>query len=221
LSHTYKGFLTTTVNYSHTIDFHTETFEQAQLPNGDQGYATIVRQGNIGQRDNAGIAISAQVPVQKWWTAILYSNLSYSKFRGELNNEMVNVEATTVLFNVNNQFKFKKGWSAELSGFYRTKGAEGQIMINPLGQASAGVAKQIMKGKATLKLNVRDIFYTNKVSGDINFQNTSAHFYNVRDTRQGTVSFVYRFGKPIKGLPQRRNGGAGDEQNRVKMNNNG
>lgn len=221
LSHTYKGFLTTTLNYSRTIDFHTETFEQAQLPNGDQGYATIVRQGNIGQRDNAGIAISAQVPVQKWWTAILYTNLSYNKFRGELNNEMVNVEATTVLLNVNNQFKFKKGWSAELSGFYRTKGAEGQIMINPLGQASGGVAKQILKGKATVKLNVRDIFYTNKVSGDINFQNTSAHFSNVRDSRQGTVSFVYRFGKPIKGMPQRRNGGAGDEQNRVKMGNNG
>lgn len=219
VSHTFKGFLTTTLNYSHTKDFHTETFEQAQLPNGEQGYATIVRQGNIGKRDNAGIAISAQVPVQKWWTAILYTNLNYSKFSGELNNEMVNVEATTLLLNVNNQFKFKKGWSAELSGFYRTKGAEGQIIINPLGQASAGASKQVMKGKATLKLAARDLFYTNKVSGNINFQNTQAYFRNVRDTRQLTVSFTYRFGKPIKGLPQRRSGGASDEQNRVKMGN--
>lgn len=219
LSHTFKGFLTTTLNYSHTKDFHTETFEQAQLPNGDQGYATIVRQGNIGKRDNAGIAISAQVPVQKWWTAVLYTNLNYSKFSGELNNEMVNVEASTLLLNVNNQFKFKKGWSAELSGFYRTKGAEGQIMINPLGQASAGASKQIMKGKGTLKLAARDIFYTNKVSGNINFQNTQAYFRNVRDTRQLTLSLTYRFGKPLKGVPQRRTSGASDEQNRVKMSN--
>jgi hypothetical protein len=221
VSHTFKGFLTTTVNYSHTKDFHTETFEQIQLPNGEAGYATIVRQGNIGKRDNAGIAVSAQIPVKKWWTAILYTNLNYSKFSGELNNEMVDVEATTLLLNINNQFKFGKGWSAELSGFYRTKGAEGQILINPLGQASAGAAKQILKGKATLKLSARDLFYTNKVSGNINFQNTQAYFRNVRDTRQVTISFLYRFGKPIKGLPQRRNGGSSDEQNRVKMGNNG
>lgn len=221
VSHTFKGFLTTTVNYSHTKDFHTETFEQIQLPNGEAGYATIVRQGNIGKRDNAGVAVSAQIPVKKWWTAILYTNLNYSKFSGELNNEMVDVEATTLLLNINNQFKFGKGWSAELSGFYRTKGAEGQILINPLGQASAGAAKQILKGKATLKLSARDLFYTNKVSGNINFQNTQAYFRNVRDTRQVTISFLYRFGKPIKGLPQRRNGGSSDEQNRVKMGNNG
>jgi outer membrane receptor protein involved in Fe transport len=221
VSHTFKGFLTTTVNYSHTKDFHTETFEQAQLPNGENGYATIVRQGNIGKRDNAGIAVSAQIPVQKWWTAILYTNFNYSKFSGELNHEMIDVEAATVLVNINNQFKFKKGWSAELSGFYRSKGAEGQIIINPLGQASAGAAKQILKGKGTLKFSARDIFYTNKVSGNINFQNTQAYFRNVRDSRNMTLSFVYRFGKPIKGLPQRRNGGSGDEQNRVKMGNNG
>jgi hypothetical protein len=221
VSHTFKGFLTTTVNYSHTKDFHTETFEQIQLPNGEAGYATIVRQGNIGKRDNAGVAVSAQIPVQKWWTAILYTNLNYSKFSGELNNEMVDVEATTLLLNINNQFKFGKGWSAELSGFYRTKGAEGQILINPLGQASAGAAKQILKGKATLKLSARDLFYTNRVSGNINFQNTQAYFRNVRDTRQVTISFLYRFGKPIKGQPQRRGGGSGDEQNRVKMGNNG
>lgn len=221
LSHTFKGFLTTTLNYSHTKDFHTETFEQIQLPNGEMGYATIVRQGNIGKRDNAGIAVSAQIPVKKWWTAILYTNLNYSKFSGELNNEMVNVEASTLLVNINNQFKFGKGWSAELSGFYRTKGAEGQIIINPLGQASAGAAKQILKGKATIKLSARDLFYTNKVSGNINFQNTQAYFRNVRDTRQITFSFLYRFGKPIKGAPQRRSGGSSDEQNRVKMGNNG
>ena len=75
--------------------------------------------------------------------------------------------------------------------------------------------------KGTVKISLRDIFYTNKVSGNINFQNTQAYFRNVRDTRQVSFSFSYRFGKPIKGLPQRRNGGAGDEQNRVKMGNNG
>jgi outer membrane receptor protein involved in Fe transport len=220
LSHTYKGFLTTTLNYSYTTDFQTETFEQEKLSNGEESYATIVRQGNIGQRHSGGVAVSAQVPVKKWWTAILYTNLNYSKFTGELNDERINVEATNLMVNVNNQFKFKKGWSAEISGWYRTKGVEGQIMINPMGQLSAAVSKNILKDKGTLKLNVRDILYTQQVSGNINFQSTEAYFYNARDSRVATFTFVYRFGKPIKGTKARKSGGAGDEQSRVKLGNN-
>lgn len=220
VSHTFKGFLTTTLNYSKTKDFQTETFEQEKLPNGEDSYATIVRKGNIGKRDNAGIAVSLQVPVKKWWTAIIYSNFSYSKFEGPVNGEMVDVDATTLLMNVNNQFKFNKGWSAELSGFYRSRGAEGQIIIDPMGQVAAGVAKQVLKGKGTLKLNVRDIFYTQVVTGNMNFQNTAVEFRNARDSRAGTLSFTYRFGKPMKGMPQRKTGGAKDEQNRVRMGEN-
>ena len=223
LSYTYKGFLTTTLNYSRTTDYMNETFEQAKDANGNKGYATIVRNGNIGLRNAAGIAISAQVPVTKWWDASLYGNYNYNKFKGRLNGngEYINISASNVLFNVNNQFKFKKGWSGEVSGFYRTKGVDGQIIIQPLGQLSAGVSKQVLKNKGTVKLNIRDILYTNFPKGDINFENTMAHFENRRDSRVATISFTYRFGKPIKGAQQRRKiGGAEEEQNRVKVGGN-
>jgi outer membrane receptor protein involved in Fe transport len=213
-SHTYNNFLTTTLNYSYTKNYFAETFEQ-------QGQATIVRNGNIGQRQNAGIAVSAQVPVTKWWTAIIYVNANYNKYNGLLYGENLNVAMTTFLGNMSNQFKFNKGWGGEISGFYRTKGIEGQIIVMPLGQASAAVTKQLMSGKASLKLGIRDIFYTNQVSGYINFQQTEATFHNSRDSRQASLSFTYRFGKPIKGAPQHRNtGGASDESNRVKAGGN-
>ncbi|HEY8397285.1 MAG TPA: outer membrane beta-barrel protein [Flavihumibacter sp.] len=221
LSHTYNSFLTTTFNYSYTKNFFSETFSQGNPQFGEPEYATVVRQGNIGSRNNVGVAVSAQVPVQKWWTAILYTNYNYNSFKGELNNEEINVSAGTLLLNVNNQFKFEKGWSAELSGWYRSKGVEGQILIDPLGAVAAGVSKQVLKGKGTLKLSARDMFYTQKVTGTINFQTTKASFYNLRDTRVVNLSFVYRFGKPIKGVqPRRKIGGANDEQNRVKMGGN-
>ena len=220
LSHTYKGVLTTTLNYGYTRDYQTETFEQATNPDGSPGYATIVRQGNIGHRNNYGIALSAQLPVKKWWTAILYANVSHNQFQGTVNGEPVDVAATHVLFNVNNQFKFEKGWSAELSGWYRTKGVDGQIIIDPLGQMSIGLAKQVLKGKGTLKLNVRDVLYTGTVSGNFHVQNMDARFTNARDSRVANLTFTWRFGKPAKAQQPRHTGGAGDEQNRVKVNNN-
>ena len=213
-AHTYKSFLTTTLNYSYTKNFFTETFEQ-------EGHATIVRNGNIGSRQNAGIAVSAQIPVSKWWTAIIYGNVSYNKFTGLLYGENINVEATTFLANLNNQFHFGKGWSAELSGFYRTKGVEGQIIVLPMGQVSAALSKQVLKEKGNIKLGARDIFYTQQVKGYINFQQTEATFHNARDSRQISLSFTYRFGKPIKGnQPRRQTGGAGEESNRVKTGGN-
>jgi outer membrane receptor protein involved in Fe transport len=222
LSHTYKGRFTTTLNYSDTKDLITETFQQQKIGPDSLGYATIVRKGNIGSRQNAGIAISAQMPVKKWWTLIAFANYNYSWFKGVLDNqEPIDIQAGNLMININNQFRFEKGWSAELSGFYRTKGIEGQIIIEPFGQMSAGVSKQVMKGKGTLKFNVRDMFYTQKVRGEINFQGTEAKFYNIRDSRVGTIAFTYRFGKPIKGTqPRRKTGGAEEEQNRVKSGNN-
>jgi hypothetical protein len=202
------------MNYGYTQGFFSETFEQS-------GHATIVRRGNIGSRQSAGIAVSAQVHVVKWWTAILYSNVNYNKFSGFLYGENINVSATTLLLNVNNQFNFSKGWGAELSGFYRTKGVEGQIIIEPMGQASAAVVKKILKDKASLKLAMNDILYTNKVHGYIDFQQTQATFQNNRDSRTVSMTFSYRFGKPMKGAaPPRRHNGAGDEQNRVNTGGN-
>ena len=213
-SHTYKGFLHTTLNYSRTKNYFTETFEQLD-------HATIVRNGNIGMRQNAGVSISAQVNVKKWWAASLYGNYNYSSFKGELYGELIRVNASNILFNANNQFKFNKGWSAELSGYYRTKGIDGQIVIEPMGQLSAGVSKQVLKGKGSVRVNIRDILYTNWAKGYLNFQLTQASFENRRDTRVAGISFTYRFGKPIKG-PQnnRKKGGADDEQNRVKVGGN-
>ncbi len=211
-SHTYNQWLTTTLNYSQTKDLFNETFEE-------RGFATIVKQGNYGKMNNASLSVNAQVKPMKFWSLMIYTEARYQEFKGLLYGEVVDVNATNYLVNINNQFTFKKGWSAELSGFYRSRGVEGQIEILNMGQLNAGVQKQVLKKKGTLKLTVRDILLTMVPEGNINFQNTEAYFKNSRDSRVATLSFNYRFGKPIKGLKNRKSGGAGDEQNRIKGGN--
>lgn len=215
-THIHKGRFTTTINYGVTDNFMTETFDQEQKPNGENGYATIVRKGNLGRRRNAGIAFTAQVPVVKWWNTMIYTNYNYSKFSGMVYGEYLEVEAGNFMVNVNNQFKFNKGWSAEISGWYRSGGIEGQIKIRPMGQLSAGVSKQVLKGKGSIRFNVRDILYTQMPRGTINFESTEARFKNTRDSRIGTLSFTYRFGKPLNGNGQRKKASAAEEQNRVR-----
>jgi iron complex outermembrane receptor protein len=214
LSHTYQNMLTTTLNYSNTQNFFAETFQQ-------EGHATIVRRGNIGRRENAGIAVSLNMPVTKWWNTTIYVNVNYNHYTGELYGEDLDVHAIQGMGNMTNMFKFKHGWSAELSGWYRTSGIEGQIYVQPMGQTSTAIAKQIMKERGTLKLGLRDIFYTQQVKGSIDFQQTEATFHNSRDSRQLSLTFTYRFGQAIKGAQNNHHsGGADDESNRIKKGGN-
>ncbi len=216
-THTYKQFLTTTLNYSHTKDLFNETFRQNNQP--DDSISTIVTQGNYGIMNNLSLSVNAQVKIFKWWTSMIYGEGRYQEFKGDLYGSYLDVSNVNFAANINNQFNFKKGWSAELSGFYRTKTAEGQMVINGIGQVSMGVKKDVLKSKGSVKLSVRDAFGPMKVRGNIDFQHTEASFRQYKDNRVATISFNYRFGKPIKGLQKRKTGGAGDEQNRIKSAN--
>lgn len=214
LSHTYHNMLTTTLNYSNTENFFAETFEQ-------DGHATIVRRGNIGRRQNAGISLSLNMPLTKWWSTTVYVDMNYYHFSGELYGENLNVEAISGMGNMTNMFKLAKGWSGELSGWYRTSGIEGQIYVRPMGQTSVAIVKTVMNEKGNLKLGLRDIFYSQQVKGSIDFQQTQATFHNSRDSRQLSLTFTYRFGKAVQNAQNSHHGGgAEDESSRLKKGGN-
>lgn len=216
LSHTYKGFLNTTLNYTKTTDIINEVLEQ----NTDKN-ETFVKKSNIASQQQFGIAISAGGPVKKWWTANVYANLFNNRFKGIVNGDPVNIGATTAQFSVSNQFKFAKTWSAEAGGFYRTPGVDGVFKIKGIGALNMAFSKQVFKGKGTVRLNFRDIFWTQKAKGTIKYSNIDAAFQQQRDSRQVALGFTYRFSKgKVGNTPKRKTGGADDEKNRVNTGEN-
>ncbi|MBK7560832.1 MAG: TonB-dependent receptor [Chitinophagaceae bacterium] len=215
LSHTYKGFLTTTLNYTRTTDIINEVLEQ----NIDKN-ETFIKKANIAKQRQYGIAISAGGQIKKWWSGNVYLNVYNNLFDGIINGEAVTISATSGQFNVSNQFKFGKTWGAELSGFYRTGGVDGVFRIKGFGMMNMGVSKQILKGKASIRLNVRDVLYSQKISGTIKYSNIDAAFQQTRDSRQVALGFTYRFNKGKVNNQKRKTGGAADEQNRVKTGDN-
>jgi hypothetical protein len=148
-------------------------------------------------------------------------NASHNRFEGVVDNTPVVVKAKMVMLNGSQQFKFAKTWGAEVSGFYRTKGLEGIILTQPVGVLNLGVSKQILKNKATVRLNVRDILYTQKFRAETKYANVDAGFKEWRDSRVVNVGFTYRFSKgKMNGGQKRRTGSANDEQSRVGGGNN-
>jgi iron complex outermembrane recepter protein len=216
LSHTYKGFLTTTLNYTKTTDIISDVLEQ----NTDQN-ETFVRKSNIANQRQYGISVSAGIPVKKWWNANLYANVFNNKFNGIVGKDYIEVAATTGQFNISNQFEFAKTWSAELSGFYTTPLIWGVFKIDGFGSVNMGISKKIMKGKGSVRFNVRDVLNSNNQNGTSKYSNIDAAFQQQRDSRVVTLGFTYRFNKgKAANTPKRQTGGASEEQNRVKTGNN-
>ena len=211
LSHTYNNFLTTTINYSHTKNVFTEVLKQITSER-----ITFDTKENIASRTDFGLAVSAYFPVTKFLTTNIYTNVISDTYEGALDGGYLKLNNVTFFGNINNQLKFKKGWSAELSGFYRTKGLEGQIIANPMWRADAGLQKKIMKNKGSLKLSVRDIFNSQVFAGYVNYQDIDVRIKNSRDSRAASLTFTYSFGKPLQNQQRRKSGSASDEQNRVK-----
>jgi iron complex outermembrane receptor protein len=210
LTHTYNKFLTTTFNYSHNKDMFNEYFDRS-------GYATVIKEQNYGSIDDISLSMSAEIKPAKWWTMMPYAELNYNAVNSMFDGYDVKTHGTGVSTNLNNQFRFSKGWGAEMSGFYRSSMKRGQFNISDNKQVSAGVSKQVLKNKGSLKLYINDIFNSGNQKGTVEIQNTIAQFTQKRDSRNVGINFNYRFGKPMK-TQQRRSGGAGDEQNRVKGN---
>jgi iron complex outermembrane recepter protein len=210
LSHTYKSFLTTTLNYTQTNDIIQQVIQQNELTN-----ETYVKQSNIAKQRQIGLAVSAAFPVTKWWKMNVYVNGFINKFQGIVNNENISIDAPTLALNGTQSFTVSKTLSAEISGWYRTGAIEGVMKTDPMGMVSIGFSQQVMKGKGTFRLNLRDVFYTQQFSAHSKYGSVDAAFQNKRDSRVLNLGFTYRFSKGKMNNQKKRNGSASEEANRV------
>lgn len=211
LSHTYKGFLTTTLNYTNTNNIIQEVLEQNEDKN-----ESYIKRANIAKQQQYGIAVSAFKQIKKW-SGNIYVNVFNNQFEGLVNNDFVKLSSTTMVMSASTSYKFGKDWTTEISGFYRSEGYEGVFNIKPLGELNFGVSKPVLKNKGTLRLSVRDILWTQAAKGEIRYGLVNASFQQRRDSRTVGMTFTYRFSKgKVNGNGRRKAGGAGDEQDRVK-----
>ncbi|MBL0271263.1 MAG: TonB-dependent receptor [Chitinophagaceae bacterium] len=210
LSHSFKGKLITTLNYSNTNN----VISQLVKPDGDLLYLTS---DNVARFRNVGITITAPVPLTKWWSSNVFINVFNNHYEGVYENKPLDMSFTSFMINMTQTFTIKPGFTAEVSGFYRARGIQQLNVDEPMYVLNFGAQKQVLKGKGTLRLNLRDPFWMQRYKGKTEYDIVDSRIANKWDNRQVTASFTYRFGKTgQQNQPaRRRNSAAQDEQNRV------
>jgi len=215
LSYNYKGELNISANYTMTTDIISDAVISFKAP-GDSNYTTYNTSQNIASQQNIGLSANYSKQLLKGWHLNLFFNAYNNRYKGVVDSTNIDVSYTSYNASFNTQYAFKKGWSAELSGFYYAKNyISGVLLADGRGMFSVGGSKQMFKGKGSVKLNFRDPLYLMSFSGHTNLSKGLTNTHSIWDNRRIVMTFVYRFGKSAGNQPQRRNGGANDEQNRV------
>ena len=163
----------------------------------------------------------------KCWNSNLYANIYHNHYQGTyISNETstptvvdLDLAFTSFTININNSFTIGKGWTGELSGWYRYKTIEQLSLSYPMGQMNIGLAKNnLLKGKMSLRLNARDPFNWQHYSGLTKYGTVDISIKNRWDNRQYGVNLTYRFGKS-QGQSRHRASATEEEQQRVGAGN--
>lgn len=218
LSYVLNQKIYVTLEYNRTANNITEVL----APSPIQQNVTVQTNKNLHQVDMYILSISAPVEVTKWWYSTNDFSSYYAGYTGNIANTQISNRGN-VTFNINtvNTFNIGKTWSAELSANYRAREIYAYDIIKPIGFVSAGAQKKLFGGKGLVKLNISDIFFTNKIRASTAFVNYKESFIVTRETRVATLSFTYKFGKNSVAPSRRRSGGADDLKQRVGNNGTG
>ena len=211
LTHSFKYKLTTTLNFSHVKDMF------VMLPDTIETNKAFMSKRNLASQDI--IALNVSYPYM-YKSYMLFTNIStnYSKYKANYGpGREVDQGAFAFSLFAQNSLKFAKTWTAEVSGFYNAPTIwMGAFRAKAFGSVDAGVQKQVMKGKGTIKASVTDIFHTLKFTGTTNFTGQTGTGKFNWESRQFKLNFVYRFGSAQIKAARQRAGGAEDEKKRTE-----
>ncbi|RNI26259.1 TonB-dependent receptor [Rufibacter latericius] len=214
-THTLKDKFVTKLSYSHTTDVIISVLSPEPQTDPEQIPVVIQQDRNLAKLHYYGASLSVPVSVARWFTSTNNFELYYGLYQGNLVGTNLRNGRPTVNVNSNNVFTLPRNWSAEVIGVFQSREVYGFLDIQPIRHLSLGVQKQLWDKKANIKLNVADVFYSNKVRATTELSGYFERFYQRRDTRVATLSFTYRFGKNQVAPARRRTGGAEDEKRRA------
>ncbi len=211
-----KLSISATVYYRHTDDVISRYRSVDTLT----GVSTM-QMVNLNTSDNIGLETILRYQLGKSGSIMWSTNF----FQNTLNGSNVSAELQGTNNNWNTRltanYRFTKDLSGQLSGMYGAPMKEPtRTLKGMMNSVDVGIKYDLMKGKASISLNVTDIFDTRKFQIHTDQDNFIYDGFRKRETRIATLTFAYRFGKQ-ESTNQRKKGQKNPVQEGGGENNSG
>ncbi|WP_348536994.1 outer membrane beta-barrel family protein [Flavobacterium hungaricum] len=187
MGYAWKNAFMATVYFNSTKDVFTEVYNYNPDTN-----TTVTTQINVAKSYNYGVNITNSSELSKWWSVNTLFNVFENKFMGNVLNSSTIDPIVTVNLNLQNSFTITETLKAEVNANFQSKSNLGVYQRDAFFDFSAGVSKQVLDKKGTIKLNFTDIFNTNNFYIKSVVAQTSMDKKYELDNRIATIAFTYR-----------------------------
>lgn len=151
-----------------------------------------------------GAEISGSYKPFKWWTLNPSFELYTRNIKGFVGTTYLEVDNTAYNFRLNQTFNATKQLSFQLFGMYRSKAKELQIDAKEMYFINAGARYNFLDNKATLSLNVNDIFDTQRFQFESEVPTRQRGTFKP-DSQTVYLGFSYNFGGGKNSALKRKN----------------
>jgi hypothetical protein len=206
----YNYKLTATLNYSHIKDLSTTLVDTT-----GQSKA-IVYKKNLATQDVASLSIS--YPFQyRWYSAFVNINGAYSINKADFGaGRVINLNVFNTTIYSQHSISLGKGWTGQLTQYYVSPNIwQATLEARSMWSLDAGLQRTLLKGNATLKASVTDIFKTLHWTATSSFAGQYIRTTGGYESRQLKLYFVWRLGNRQVKAARKHQLGAEEENKRV------
>jgi outer membrane receptor protein involved in Fe transport len=156
---------------------------------------TFSQPQNLASGTTYGLELIGKLQLLPIWDATLNFNFFQTDINGQNVDPSLQNSGFSWFGKVNTNVRLPKGFSLQLNGNYEAPEIEPQGTEKAVYFIDAAIRKSFLNNKASLVLNVSDIFNTRKYTRNYDFGAYNQITYRDRETRVGNITFTYRFGK--------------------------
>lgn len=156
---------------------------------------TFTQPQNLNTGITYGLELIGKMQLLPKWDATLSFNFFQNEVRGANIDPVLNNSGFSWFSKLNTNIKLPKDFSVQINGNYEAPKVAAQGTLKEVYWLDIAVRKNLLKNKATLTVNVSDIFNTRKYTTVYDYPSYTQTTYRDRETRIGNISFTYRFGR--------------------------
>jgi len=210
-----KLTLNSSIYYAHATDvftFISEDSGQIAIVGGTEVPVIVRRPINLATNDRFGFEFTLTYRPSQKWNLNGNFNLFQSVTRGDYNGDNYDAENLSWFIRLNNKYTLpgKIEWQTRI--FYMGPREDAINKTKGMFSTDLAFSKDLFKDKASIALNVSDVFNTRKremISRTSTFYSDSQYQWRQRTV---SMSFTYRFNQKKKRQQGNRENGDGDDE---------